>query len=263
MKRKVFVILSVFAVLLFITALVTSYADSARVRNAVDPKHTIKTVSNDGSKVTYWGLGYKVIRYPSVSPNEPYKNNRGVKYGSWFMEYDLPDNQQKDDYSESSVKEVFDIKVSYAGWSDDSNIFFGALNREKMAFSNFLHLPIFKFDTLSELEVFKNGVSQTLTIDSGYDKIASFNENTAGYDDKFFEENTLLLVYVSSSSGSYRYNIESVNIYSNTLCVHAVRTNNPDTVTMDMAGWFLTAAIPDSIVKNCTAFDADLNNFQD
>ena len=75
--------------MLVATGLVTSYADSARVRNGVEPKFTIKIVSEDGNKVTYWGLGYKVIIYPSVSPNEPYKNNRGVKYGSWFMKYKL------------------------------------------------------------------------------------------------------------------------------------------------------------------------------
>ena len=90
MKKKVFIILGIVAIVLVVAALVTSYADSARVRNSVEPVHTIKIVSEDGNKVTYWGLGYKVVRYPSVSPNEPYKNNRGVKYGSWFMDYELP-----------------------------------------------------------------------------------------------------------------------------------------------------------------------------
>ena len=90
MKKKILIILCIVATLLISASLLTSYTDSARVRNAVEPKYVIKIVSEDGRKVTYWGLGYKVIRYPSVSPNEPYKNNRGVKYGSWFMQYELP-----------------------------------------------------------------------------------------------------------------------------------------------------------------------------
>ena len=90
MKKKAFFILGIVVVLLVAVALVTSYIDGARVRNSVEPKCTIKIVSEDGNKVTYWGLGYKVVRYPSVSPNEPYKNNRGVKYGGWFMNYELP-----------------------------------------------------------------------------------------------------------------------------------------------------------------------------
>lgn len=90
MKKKILIISCIVATLLISASLLTSYIDSARVRNAVEPKYVIKIVSEDGRKVTYWGLGYKVIRYPSVSPNEPYKNNRGVKYGSWFMQYELP-----------------------------------------------------------------------------------------------------------------------------------------------------------------------------
>ena len=89
MKNKILIIIGIILAILVIAGLTTSYADSARVRNGVEPRFTIKIVSEDGNKVTYLGLGYKVVRYPSVSPNEPYKNNRGVKYGSWFMKYEL------------------------------------------------------------------------------------------------------------------------------------------------------------------------------
>ena len=87
-KRKIIIILGIIFLIL-ILSLITHYIDSARVRNSKEPKFVVKIISNDGNKITYWGLGYKVIRYPSVSPNEPYKNNRGVKYGSWFMTYSL------------------------------------------------------------------------------------------------------------------------------------------------------------------------------
>lgn len=89
MKKKLLIILGFILVILIVAGFVTSYIDSARVRNSVEPKFTIKIVSEDGKKVTYWGLGYKVVLYPSVSPNEPFKNNRSVKYGSWFMKYSL------------------------------------------------------------------------------------------------------------------------------------------------------------------------------
>ena len=87
MKKKTIILIII--VFLIITGVITSYIDSARVRNGIEPKFTIKTVSYDGSKITYWGLGYKVIRYVGVSPKEPYQNNIGVKMGSWFMKYEL------------------------------------------------------------------------------------------------------------------------------------------------------------------------------
>lgn len=89
MKKRNLIIIGIISVVLIVAGLVTSYIDSARVRNSIEPKFTIKIVTDGGNKITYWGLGYKVIRYPSVSPNEPYKNNLGVRYGSWFMKYEL------------------------------------------------------------------------------------------------------------------------------------------------------------------------------
>ena len=82
--------LSIVIILIFIVISgITNYIDGGRVRAGVEPVCSIKIVSEDGNKVTYWGLGYKVIRYPSVSPNEPFKNNRGIKMGNWFMKYEL------------------------------------------------------------------------------------------------------------------------------------------------------------------------------
>ena len=94
MKKKFIFI--VFIITLVVIALVTSYIDSARVRNRVEPKFAIKIISDDGNKITYWGLGYKVIRYPAVSPKESFKSSLGVKYGSWFMNYKLSNYESID-----------------------------------------------------------------------------------------------------------------------------------------------------------------------
>jgi len=90
MKKKIFISLGLILTMLIVAGIITSYVDSGRVTTGHEPKYCIKVVNNDESKVTYWGLGYKVIRYVGVSPNEPYENNIGTKMGSWFMKYDLP-----------------------------------------------------------------------------------------------------------------------------------------------------------------------------
>ena len=97
MKKKICVILGIIIILGFIT----NYIDSSRVTTGHEPKYCIKIVSDDGSKVTYYGLGYKVIRYVRVSPDEPYESNIGAKMGNWFMKYDL------------SKKEI--IEIEYKG----------------------------------------------------------------------------------------------------------------------------------------------------
>jgi len=127
MKKKVLIIVGILVAILVVAGLVTSYADSARVRNGVEPKFTIKIVTDGGNKVTYWGLGYKVIRYTSVSPNEPYKNNRGVKYGSWFMRYEL--ENEKDNNTKVTLNDINNFITDYFAKDDvdKSNIAYWAV----------------------------------------------------------------------------------------------------------------------------------------
>lgn len=116
MKKKILIIVGIAFIFFVIAGLVTSYIDSARVRNGVEPKYVIKVVDENGTKVTYWGLGYKVVRYLSVSPNEPYKNNRVVKYGSWFMKYDLEKNEE----SSYKIMEIENVSISISDISKTS-----------------------------------------------------------------------------------------------------------------------------------------------
>ena len=100
MKKKVIISIVIVTIILFTVSLITNYIDSARVRTGYEPRYCLKIINNDGNKVTYWGLGYKVIRYVGVSPNEPYKNNIGVKMGNWFMTYKLDENDKKEEKRE-------------------------------------------------------------------------------------------------------------------------------------------------------------------
>ena len=92
MKKKSLIITTSILMILIVVGLVTKYIDTANVSTGHEPECCIKIVSADGDKVTYWGLGYKVVRYVGVFPDEPYENNIGAKMGSWFMKYEDPTN---------------------------------------------------------------------------------------------------------------------------------------------------------------------------
>lgn len=117
MKKSLIIIISVILIII-IFGIFTSCYDKSRVNNNLEPKFTIKIINKEGNKITYWGLGYKVIRYVGVSPNEPFKNNIGVKFGSWFMEYELPqknDDSKKYEQIKENVKIAVEksLKVQY------------------------------------------------------------------------------------------------------------------------------------------------------
>lgn len=153
--------------------------------------------------------------------------------------------------------DAFDIAVSYANWTEGDRIYVGSLNRGKMAISSVRHLPIYRLDTLEDLQQFKRTFEDVLTMDSGYDEVPSFQETVEKYDDSFFEDNSLMLVYIGTSSGTYRFGVHSVFCDENSFCIHVEQINHPEDVTQDMAGWFVTVAVPDTMIANCTEFDAD------
>lgn len=156
----------------------------------------------------------------------------------------------------TSADEAFDIAVSYANWTDSSELFVKTLNIDKMMISSVMHLPIYKFDTLAQLEQFKSDFGDILTMDHGYDEMPAFNDVTSKYDEKFFDENSLMLVYVDSNSGSDRYGVNSVYCADGKFCIHVKKLDSPDVGTCDMAGWFITVAVPNSMIEGCDEFDA-------
>lgn len=110
MKKKICVILAIILIAIIVVGVITNYVDSGRVTTGHEPKYCIKVVSDDGGKVTYYGLGYKVIRYVGVSPNEPYESNIGAKMGNWFMKYDLPKEESIEIEYEGQAITVTDSK---------------------------------------------------------------------------------------------------------------------------------------------------------
>lgn len=161
------------------------------------------------------------------------------------------------------AEEDFDIVVSRASRTDYAQIVSGALNNEMMKYSSVLHLPIYKFDTLDELEQFKTSFGESLGIDRKYDKAPSFNDSTAGYDEAFFDENSLMLVYVDGSAGTDGFGVSSVFCDGNTFCIHVKRLTAHEASTDGADSWLITVAVPNSMIKGCTRFDADLDNYMD
>ena len=151
--------------------------------------------------------------------------------------------------------------VAYAGWSDDLAIADGALNKGQLANENGNHLPIFKFDTLDDLNQFKTKYENVLSFDQGYNSVLSFNEalTKAQWDrEGFFADHSLLAVYVPANSGSLRFGVHKIEANDTSLCVYVEQANHPEVVSDDMAGWFVFVEIADEEISSCYAFDAIL-----
>ena len=148
--------------------------------------------------------------------------------------------------------------VTYANWTEDDRIYTECVNPYAMTISSARHLPVYKLETTDDLTRFKETFENVLTLDRGYDEVFSFNDVTSGYDDSFFDEHTILLVYVTAGSGSYRFSIEEAEVNGPELCLNVIRTDHPEVGTADMAGWLLIAEFENADLAGITGFDAKL-----
>ena len=80
--KKICISVGIVLIGLIAMGIITNYIDSGRVTTGHEPKYCIKIVNNDGSKVTYWGLGYKVIAYNKLN------GYNKIHIGTYFLEYD-------------------------------------------------------------------------------------------------------------------------------------------------------------------------------
>ena len=150
------------------------------------------------------------------------------------------------------------INIVYVNYDNSHTLYSSALNGKQMAVSSTQHLPIFKINDYDELEKYKEDFDEAISFNQSYDEVPSFNEVTSKYDETFFDKNSLVLVYIPASSGSYRYEVDRVVESENKFYVHISQVNKPEIGTDDMAGWMAIIEIEDSIINEYNEFDADL-----
>ncbi|MBQ7830288.1 MAG: hypothetical protein IJ345_08465 [Clostridia bacterium] len=153
----------------------------------------------------------------------------------------------------------YDDVLSRAGSGRDDRIYDNALNADKLQKSGYSnHLPIYRFDTLNDLEKFKTDFGGEHGFNFGWDEVPSLNDVTAEYDDAFFEEYSLMLVYIDTISGSFRFGVNGMVCEDDYFCILVTQTNDPECFTDDMASWFITVPVLKSKIAGCTEFDAEL-----
>ena len=159
------------------------------------------------------------------------------------------------------VEVPYAIAVAYVGWSDSQTICDGALNKELLKNEPNEHLPIFRMDTLEDLEQFKAQYENVFAMDQGFDNIRSFEAvlKQSQFDrELFYEDNSMLLIYIPANSGSLRFFVDEIITNDNSLCFSVGQKDNQEVVTDDMAGWMLLVKATKEELGKYTSFDAVL-----
>ncbi len=152
----------------------------------------------------------------------------------------------------------YNALVSWVNWADDSRIYEQALNSGMINVGAIKCLPIFKCETARELHDFKAAFSDILALNQSYDGFPSFEAAVSGFDGTFFENNTLFLVYVDATSGSYRFNLAYYSVTNGTFRAQIIQTNDPEIATCDMAGWLIAIPVSNDQLQAVEKYNAVL-----
>ena len=156
------------------------------------------------------------------------------------------------------VNQIFDNCLSWAGWSGEASLYVGALNSDKLQINHTRHLPIYVFKSEAELDSFINEMDEHLSMDEPRDEVPAFTETAAKYDEEFFKDNSLVLVYVTSGSWNTRYSATGFHCDGESFVLKIKETTNTDFGDTAMGGWFVTVVTANSLIDGCSQFDAYL-----
>lgn len=145
--------------------------------------------------------------------------------------------------------------VAYGGTGTPKGIYAMSLNSDRAGYGLEKEFPIYRFDQLEDVEWFRSTFPSVPFDQSGRGH-ASLQATFSACDDAFFEKNSLMLVFVAASSGSFRYGVRDVLCDGESFYIDVERTNDPEVATDNMAYWFILVTVPDAIVDGCTTFGA-------
>ena len=147
------------------------------------------------------------------------------------------------------------IVTTWAGFTTDKLIWKGSLNQDRKLIND-KSLPIYRFDSASDLDKFKSEHNSVYDFESSYQEAPSFNETAMKYNDDFFSAHSILLIYMGSGGDNLRYAVKDIQYDDSKLLVTVVQTNYPGKLGDSPAGWFIILEINKTDYQDCSSYDA-------
>lgn len=176
-----------------------------------------------------------------------------IKDGSRFLEISPS--------ASNSAKTIgYSFTTSAVGFGDykdyDKMIEAGAYIDAEYKVNPFGYFPLLKITSKSELESIKAKMDGILNFVKGS---PTFDDITSKYDDAYFEDNTLLLIYAISPSTTAGFSVESVNVQDGKLTV-GITEIFPDAGSSVYCSWLVGVDVPKSVTNDVNTFEAKLTS---
>ncbi len=134
-----------------------------------------------------------------------------------------------------------------------------AANADTLFISSVHYIPVVSITSEPALAQFVDDGAAYFQFDVAYGESGSFSDAVAAYDETYFTDKQLLILYTVEPSGSIRHEIVSVTVDGETLMV-SVHRLIPEEGTADMANWFIIIELPTDALDGVTSFNAYMEN---
>ncbi len=146
--------------------------------------------------------------------------------------------------------------ISWANWTDNEAVLEYACNKEKLLEDDSESYPLYKCESIEELKNFKEKYRGIFVMESSWDEVGSFESMTERFDEKFFEKNTLFLVYITSGSTTPRFKADRVVFTDDSLFINIKQTNRVEVGDDAMAGWLIAVPVGNERLQGILHYDA-------
>ncbi len=124
------------------------------------------------------------------------------------------------------------------------------------AYQHELTYPAIGIKNAQEMDSFLSLARGYFSLSASMPGKETFNTAIAKYDEAFFEEKGLVIVYIPSESTSINYKLADATLSGEELHVTLVENRPEGELTQAMAGWFMTVEIPQEILSQANYFSA-------
>ncbi len=157
---------------------------------------------------------------------------------------------------EYTIKD-YTSNLSYANNTGSNKVYDLALNKNKIDknIAYVGHLPIYKCETKQELSDFKSKFSSIFEMKGTWNEVPSFESVIVDFNDLFFVDNTVFIIYIPTNSCTYRFDVDEILYKDGTITFYIEETVHPTVVDEAMGGWLLTISIPKEFLDDDMEYD--------
>ena len=124
------------------------------------------------------------------------------------------------------------------------------------AYQNELTYPAIGIKNAQELESFLSLARSYFSLSASMPNKETFNEAVKKYDQAFFQENGIVVIYIPSESTSIGYKLTDAALNGEELHISIAEIRPEGELTQKPAGWFMAVELPQEILSQANYFSA-------